>query len=186
MENQAAQIFSDWLSTLPEAEKSFAMRMHAYALGKGARLRLYRSSPAADALFQYYYKGMRVMWLRPNAWRHTPLDIAVPYGLKGGRLGDIDCFVAACDGEPDRDGLLAYIIGNICCCDRCGNNAKAAARCGGQWKEIAGARRKTAGCHNEITKWKAPKTKLAYTQEDIHWLERLLDIKVKQILRYNE
>jgi hypothetical protein len=173
MPHQATQAFFDWVDTLPEKEKIYALDMHEYISTKNIKPRMYNKEN-----FQYWFKGNRIMYLRKNSCRHTPLDIAIPYGLKG-RYGDIDSFIAMCSDENNKSELITYIINNICCCDRCGNRPN---NCGGQWREFAGVRRKISGCHHEITKWKAPKAKLNYENDDLYWLKRLVDVKIRQIL----
>ena len=149
----------EWIDTLPQQENSYALGIHEYLTNKGIKP---RKSTCNHPSFGYYFKGERVLILRENAWRHTPLDIAIYYGLKG-KIHDINSFVSACSGEVDGDELIKYIINNICCCDRCRGNLKAAERCGGWWVEIAGVRRKLAGCQSFISKWKGSKAKLDYS-----------------------
>jgi len=178
MVHQATQELLNWIDTLPEQEKVYALDMHEYISSKGIKP---RPNNRSYANFEYWFKGSRIMYLRVNTYRKTPLDVAIPYGLKG-RYGDVDSFIAACSDEPDNSDLIKYIIANACYCDRCGNRN---INCG-RWQEFAGVRRKMAGCHNDITKWKAPRAKLNYTEEDLHWLKRLVDVKIKQILQSNQ
>jgi hypothetical protein len=177
MSHQATQDFLNWIDQLPEQEKIYALNMHEYVLNKGIKPRKIKRG---YVLFEYWFKGNRIMILRENSYRKTPLDIAIPYGLKG-RYGDIDSFIVACSDETDSSDLLKYIIDNACYCDSCGGNGSCE-----NWKEFAGVKRKMAVCHYDITKWKAPKAKLNYTNEDLKWLKRLVDVKIKQILQLNQ
>ena len=177
MSHKNTQAFLDWTDTLPKQEKVYALTIHEYLISKGIKPRMYN-----DVNFQYWYKGNRVIYLRKNTGRNTPLDIAIPYGLKG-KVDDIHSFVVTCMGETDENKLVQYIIANICCCNRCGN--KPPKKCDGHWTEFAGVRRKLSGCNRAITKQKAPKAKLKYTDDDLYWLKRLIDIKIKQILQFN-
>lgn len=178
MLHQATQKIIDWIDTLPEQEKMYASDMHQYLENRGIKPRMYQPNN-----FQYWFKGNRVIYLRENTWRNTPLDIAIPYNLKG-NTGSINSFVEVCYNESDKDELIQYIIDNICCCDRGGGKCNTK-KCGGRWEEFAGTRRKIALCHNDITKWKAPKLKLSYTDDDLYRLKRLVDIRIKYILQYS-
>ncbi len=176
--HQATQEFLNWIDSLTEQDKTYVMDMHMYLTNLGIKPRKYNNEN-----FQYWYKGNRVMYLRKNTWRNTPLDIAVQYRLKGNNNG-IDSFIKACSGEPDENELIKYTMNNACCCDR-GNGKCNYERCGGFWVEYAGIKRKLAFCHNDITKWKAPKVKLNYTDNDLLFLKRLVDIRIKQISQNN-
>ena len=103
-----------WIDTLNKQEKIYAMDIHEHLANKGIKPRKNISNHPA---YGYYFKGERVLLLRENSWRNTPLYIAIYYGLKG-RLHDIDSFVSACFGEADEEELIKYIINNVCCCDR--------------------------------------------------------------------
>lgn len=180
MSNQATQDILSWIDTLPAKEKIYALDMHEYVTDKGIKPRV---NKLTYVTFGYWYKGNRVIYLRENSSRHTPLDIAIPYGLKG-NYHDINSFIALCAQEYDKNELIKYIVNNICCCDRGGGKCNAE-RCGGFWAEFADVKRKLAYCHYDITKWKAPKAKLNYTTEDLHWLKRLVNVKIKQIVQTN-
>jgi len=176
MSHQATQELQNWIDTLPEHEKTCASDIHEYISSRGIKPRKIKRG---YVLFEYWFKGNRVLILRENSYRGTPLDIAIPYGLKG-NYDDIDSFIIACSNETDYENLIKYVINNVCYCDSCGGNGGCES-----WKEFAGVRRKMAVCHYDITKWKAPKEKLNYTDEDLFWLKRLVDVRMKQILQSN-
>jgi len=176
MLHQATQELLAWIDTLPESEKKYAMAMHEYISDKKIKPRKAKINTVS---FSYWHKGNRVLFLRENSWRKTPLDIAIPYNLKG-KNTDINHFISVCSNENNSCDLIEYIINNACYCDFC---RKRHIKCGGRWTEFAGVRRKIARCHDEITKWKAPKAKLQYTDDDIYWLKRLVDVRIKQILQ---
>jgi len=176
MLHQATQELFVWIDTLPEQEKNYAIDMHEYISSKGIKP---RNAKTGSISFSYWRKGNRVMFLRENYWNKTPLDIAIPYGLKG-KNADINSFISICSDEADSRELTNYIINNACYCDRC---RKGNEKCGGCWVEFANVRRKIALCHTDITKWKAPKAKTQYTDEDLHCLKRLVDVRINQILQ---
>jgi len=171
MAHQPTQDFLDWLETLPEKERKYAFDMHNFVLSKDIKPR----KPNGNN-FQYYFKGSRILYLRENSYLKRPLDIAIPYGLKGS-YDDIGSFVTICANESDSQNLIQYVIDNACYCDLCGGRNDC-----NFWKEFAGVRRKMALCHYDISKWKAPQTKSDYTDDDLHWLKRLVDVRIKQIL----
>lgn len=174
MSNQAILDFLSWANSLPVKEQKYALDMHDYLLSKSIKP---RKNNRSYANFEYWFKGSRVMYLRENSYLKRPLDIAIPYGLKG-NYDDIGSFIEICSNESDSQIMIQYVIDNACYCDLCGDGRNDC----NFWKEFAGVRRKMALCHYDISKWKAPKTKSVYTDDDLHWLKRLVDVRVNQIL----
>ena len=162
--------FDDLLRTLPDTLKAYAAEMNDYALAKGAKLETH----IYYAFFKYKYKKENLLMLKRNSWRRTPLDIAVPYG-------SLDEFLALAEAQPDGAALIAYIQKEMCLCDACDGGKNASTRCAKHWVTIDGARRLPAGCHRDISKWKASKRNLEYSDYDIQMLKRMIDIRVMQI-----
>ena len=162
--------FDDLLRVLPDTLKPYAAEMSEYALAKGAKL----ESPIYYCFFRYKYKKEPLLILKQNSWRHTPLDIAVPYG-------SIESFLAIAEAQPDADELIAYIQKELCACDACDGAKNAATRCSKTWVDIRGARRLPAGCHRDISKWKASRRNLAYSEYDIQMFKRMMDVRIMQI-----
>jgi hypothetical protein len=169
--------FDDLLRVLPDALKGYALEIHEYALSKGAKLEPHKYY----SRFIYKYKKQSILGLSKNSGRHTPLDIAVPWGYGGAGSGSFETFMQMVDNQPDKEELTSYILKEICACDACGNK-KASERCSNLWKEINGKRRLLALCHRDISKWKAPKSNLIYTDYDIEMLKRMVDIRFEQIV----
>lgn len=169
----------DLLRTLPDDMKKFAVELHEYALKKGAKL----ESHQYYCFFRYKYKKETVLVLQKNGWRHTPLDMAVSYLLHGHDVpGSLDCFLQAAESQSDADELIRYIQKEICKCDACRGAKTASTRCQ-QWKDVHGVRRLLAGCHSDISKWKAPRSNLVYTEDDLRMLKRMIDIRFLEIER---
>jgi len=162
--------FDDLLRTLPDALKAYAMEMNNYALAKGAKL----ESPVYYYFFKYKYKKENLLMLKRNSWRHAPLDIAVPYG-------SLDDFLAIAEAQPDGKALIAYIRKELCVCDACDGGKNASTRCAKNWVYIDGARRLPAGCHQGISKWKASRRNLEYSDYDVQMLKRMIDLRIMQI-----
>jgi len=160
----------DLLRVLPDTLKAYAGEMDAYALEKGAKLEPHKYY----AFFRYKYKKETLLTLKQNWWRGTPLDIAVPYGA-------LESFLGIAEAQEDGEALIAYIQKEICACDACGGTKKASERCSGTWVDIRGVWRLPAGCHQDISKWKASKRNLEYSDYDIAMLKRMVDIRIMQI-----
>jgi len=166
--------FDDLLRVLPDTLKAYAAEMNEHARTKEAKL----ETQKYYCFFRYKYQKEDLMTLRRNSWRHTPLDIAVPYG-------DLESFLAIAEAQPDKDALLAYIQKELCACDACNGRKKAGERCSKQWVDIDGVWRLPALCHRDISKWKASKRNLEYSDYDIQMLKRMMDIRVMQIDKGN-
>jgi len=162
--------FDDLLRTLPDSLKAYALEMNEHARTKQAKLEPHKYY----CHFRYKYKKEDLMLLRRNSWRRTPLDIAIPYG-------DLERFLAIAEAQPDKDALVSYIQRELCACDACNGKKKAADRCSKQWVDIDGVWRLPALCHRDISKWKASKRNLEYSDYDIQMLKRMMDIRVIQI-----
>jgi len=160
----------DLLRVLPDTLKAYAAGMNEYALEKGAKLESHRYY----AFFRYKYKKETLLMLKQNWWRYTPLDIAVPYG-------GLEAFLVLAEAQPDGEELIAYIQKELCACDACDGRKKAGQRCGEEWVNIRGVWRLPALCHRDISKWKASKRNLKYSDYDIQMLKRMIDIRVMQI-----
>jgi hypothetical protein len=172
--------FDDLLRALPDQLKRYAAELDEYARSKGAKL----ESPMYCCYFRYKYKKENLLILQKNNWRHTPLDIAVPYGLSA-KTDSFATFMQAAESQPDSEGTIDYIQKEICKCDACGGRKKASERCSSMWKDIRGERRLLSLCHRDISKWKAPKSNLNYNDYDVKMLKRMIDIRLEQIDNLN-
>ncbi len=172
--------FDDLLRILPDHLKWYAAELNEYVMSKGAKL----ESHKYYCYFRYKYKKENLLILQRNNWRHTPLDIAVPYGLSV-KADSFGTFMQAAESQPDSEEIIAYIQKEICKCDACGGSKKSSKRCSSMWKDIYGARRLLSLCHRDISKWKAPKSNLDYNDYDIKMLKRMLDIRFEQINNLN-
>jgi len=181
MQHKATQELLNWVDTLLAQEKMYALDMHENMASKGIKPRLNWNKKLPCENFKYWHKGLPIVNMRKNSNRNSPLCIGIEYRLKGG-VSDIHSLVEACSGEPDSGGLTNYIIKNVCCCNRCGNNSRDCKK----WVEFAGVRRKLAQCQFFVSNSKAPKARVNLTDDDMHWLKRLVDIRMKQIALFKE
>ena len=160
----------DLLRVLPDKLKGYALEMHEYVLSKGVKL----ESHIYYSRFRYKHKKQSILSLSKNSWRGVPLDIAVPYNK-------FSTFMQMVDLQADHKELTSYIQKEICACDACAGAKNVNKRCSKRWVEINGKKRLLASCHSDISKWKAPKSNLAYTDYDIKMLKRLVDIRFDQV-----
>jgi len=181
MTHQATQELLNWVEKLPAQEKAYALDMHEYMANKGIKPRMNWNKKLPCENFKYWHKGFPVVNMRRNLNRNGPLCIGIEYRLKDG-VNDIVSLVEACSGEPDSEGLLNYIIKNVCCCNRCGDNRRDCKK----WVEFGGVRRKLAQCQFFVSNSKAPKARVNHTDDDIHQLKRLADMRMKQIAKFKE
>jgi len=83
--------------------------------------------------------------------------------------------------QSDSEELIAYIQKEVCACDACGGRKTASERCVKEWTDIKGKRKLLAGCRTDITKWKAPKSNLVYSDYGMKMLKRMVDIRLEQL-----
>ena len=165
-------MLDDLLRPLSDAERAFAMEMHAYAIARGMKMEM--KSPYT---FRYVYKKLYSLELHNH-----PFEIAVPYSLDNGKRvpGQLEAFLAVAESQPDADALVRYIQGGIRVCTACNGTKKANERCQ-CWVDIRGARRLSAACHPTISKYRRGARNPAYTEEDIQMLKRMMDIRIEQV-----
>ena len=164
----------DLLRPLSNTDRAFALDLHEYALGKGMKVekRAYG--------FSYVYKKLGSLSLLNN-----PFCVRVNYRLhRSGHVHDqFERFLSIAEEQPDADNLVKYIQGGIAVCGRRDCARKASGLCD-KWLNIHGARRRASMCHTEISKYRRGSKNLAYTDEDIQMLKRMIDIRIAQIDEY--
>ena len=89
-------------------------------------------------------------------------------------------FFSVAEQQPDADELVRYIQGGIEVCTGCHGLHKASERCG-KWLGIHGARRLASMCHPAISKYRRGTRNLAYLDEDIQMLKRMIDVRLVQV-----
>jgi len=164
----------DLLRVLPDRLGKYAIEIHEYALKKGAKPEL----PKYYTVARYKYKNEFLLSLGYDTGQNIPLIIGIPFGLSGFRRG-YGGFMEVIETQPDKEELIAYVIKEICKCNACWGSKKVSNRCG-IWTDIHGARRMICGDCG-ITKSKAPKSNLEYSDYDIKMLKRMIDLRIIQI-----
>ena len=161
----------DLLRSLSNTERAFALELHEYALEKGMK------EEKGTYSFRYVYKKLYSLELHNH-----PFGVLVPYRLDNGKHipGQLERFIAVAESQPDADELVKYIQGGIRVCNACNGIKKANERCQ-LWVEIRGARRLSSACHPTISKYRRGSKNLAYTDEDIQMLKRLIDVRIEQV-----
>lgn len=167
--------FDDLLRVLPDKIKDYATEAQEYVLAKGAELENHK----AYGQFRYKYKGRYLLVLQRNNYRHTPLDIAVPYG-------PIEKYKELIENQPDRDEIVMYVKKEINVCDTvCVAGIVAGLEphgyCGKSARDIFGDDKNISLCYQSISKWTAAADNSEYTDYDIKMLKRLIDIRLSQL-----
>lgn len=165
----------DLLRPLSDRDKEFCLVMHQYAVSR--KLKIEMKDPYT---FRYLYKKLYVLELHNN-----PFRITVPYGLDNGKRvsGQLQRYLDIVEQQPDSEGLYEYLKGGIRICTGCDGRRKASERCG-EWADLHGARRLTAACIPTISQSRRGRTVTPYTAYDVMMLQRMLDIRLKQIDDY--
>lgn len=165
----------DLLRPLSDSERAYCLEMHHYAVSKGLKVQM-----KDPYVFRYIYKKLYSLVLS-----NDPLGVSVCIRLDNGKhvYDQVDRFLDVVSEQPDCDELTDYIKGGIRACDACGGSKKPNERCG-MWVEIQGARRLVSMCQPSISKYRRGKHNMAYTEEDIQTLKRMLDIRLLQVDRY--
>lgn len=164
----------DLLRPLSNVERAFALELHGYALEKSMKV---EKRPYG---FRYVYKKLYSLELLNH-----PFGVLVPYRLdNGGRIpGQLERFIAVAESQPDADELVKYIQGGIRVCNACNGIKKVNERCQ-LWVEIRGARRLSSACHPTVSKYRRGSKNLAYTDEDIKILKRMVDVRINQVDKF--
>ena len=162
----------DLLRPLSDVERTFILELHGYALKKGMKAEI--KSPYT---IRYIYKKLYSLELH-----NYPFNVLVLCRLSnsGHTPDQFERYFEIAESQPDADELIRYIQGGICVCNACNGIKKANERCG-RWLEIHGARRLASMCHPAISKYRRGRHNLAYTDEDIKMLKRMIDLRVIQI-----
>ena len=162
----------DLLRPLSDRDRVYALEIHNYAVSKGMKMEM-----KDPYMFRYTYKKIYSVELHNN-----PFRVMVIYQLNNGKhvYDQFERFLANAEQQPDADELVRYIQGGIWVCTGCNGLHKADKRCG-KWLDIHGARRLASMCHPAISKYRRGTRNLAYLDEDIQMLMRMIDIRLVQV-----
>lgn len=163
---------NDLLRPLSDRDRDYALEMHNYAVSKGMKMEM--QNPYT---FRYTYKKINSVELHNN-----PFRVMVIYRLDNAKHvhDQFERFFSVAEMQPDAVALVQYIQGGIEVCTGCHGLHKASERCG-KWLNIHGARRLASMCHPAISKYRRGTRNLAYLDEDILMLKRMIDVRIAQV-----